>query len=196
MGCACGGWRCCRRVASPALCCHVPRAVRRHAGLDFIPITAATACDQSNDVETDRRFMRTKLWRLTWPWSCLRPVWRPFHLRKRSPVLVQYLMDTDIPQDQAALAHAHVKTVPAGQQRRSSQERPTAHVEVVDLPDAVTETDELLAVLASTGPDVEAALAEAAGLEASVEGEDDSLARGCTIKCVTGYLQGRPLPGG
>jgi RNA polymerase sigma factor (sigma-70 family) len=50
-------------------------------------------------------------------------------------------------------------------------------VEVVDLPDAVTETDELLAVLASTGPDIEAALAEAAGLEASVEGEDDSLAR-------------------
>src|SRR5262249_19774083 len=41
----------------------------------------------------------------------------------------------------------------------------------------VTETADLFAVLASTGPDVETALAEAVGLEASVEGEDDSLAR-------------------
>src|SRR5215472_5387304 len=86
-------------------------------------------------------------------------------------------MDTDIPQDQAALEHARVKTGPVVQQRRSSQERSTEHVEVVDMPEAVTETDDLFAALASTGPDVETALAEAAGLEASVEGDNDSLAR-------------------
>jgi len=45
------------------------------------------------------------------------------------------------------------------------------------MPDAITEADELCAVLASTGPDVETALAEAAGLEASVEEEDGSRAR-------------------
>ena len=86
-------------------------------------------------------------------------------------------MDTDIPQDQAVLEHARVKTVPVVQQRRSSQEWPTDHVEVVDMPEAVTETDDLFAALASTRPDVETGLAEAAGLEASVEGDDDSLAR-------------------
>ena len=86
-------------------------------------------------------------------------------------------MDKGIPQDQAALEHARVKTVPVVQQRRSSQERLTDHVEVVDMPEAVTETDDLFAALASTRPDVETALAEAAGLEASVEGDDDSLAR-------------------
>src|SRR5215831_5445245 len=90
---------------------------------------------------------------------------------------VQCTMDEDIPQDQAALEHARVKTVPVVQQRRSSQERPTDHVEVVDMPEAVTETVDLFAVLASTGPDVETALAEAAGLEAPVEGDDDRLAR-------------------
>ena len=86
-------------------------------------------------------------------------------------------MDTDIPQDQAVLEHARVKTVPVVQQRRSSQERLTDHVEVVDMPEAVTETVDLFAALASTGPDVETALAEAAGLEASVEGDDDRRAR-------------------
>ena len=45
------------------------------------------------------------------------------------------------------------------------------------MPEAITEADELFAVLASTGPDVETALAEAAGLEASVEEDDGSLAR-------------------
>jgi RNA polymerase sigma factor (sigma-70 family) len=75
------------------------------------------------------------------------------------------------------LEHASVKTVPALQQRRSSQDRPTDNVEVVDMPEAVTETEDLFAVFASTGPDVEAALAEASVLEASVEGDDDSLAR-------------------
>jgi hypothetical protein len=45
------------------------------------------------------------------------------------------------------------------------------------MPEAVTETEDLFAVFASTGPDVEAALAEASVLEASVEGDDDSLAR-------------------
>src|SRR5262249_39745688 len=81
------------------------------------------------------------------------------------------------PQDQAALEHASVKTGPVVQQRRSSQERPTENVEVVDMPETVKETADLFAVLASTGPDVETALAEAAGLEASVEGDDDSRAR-------------------
>ena len=70
-----------------------------------------------------------------------------------------------------------MKTVPVVQQRRSSQDRPTDHVEVVDMPEAVTETEDLFAVLASTGPDVETTLAEASVLEASVEGDDDSLAR-------------------
>ena len=50
-------------------------------------------------------------------------------------------------------------------------------MEVVDRPEAVTETVALFAALASTGPDVETALAEAAGLEAFVEGDDDRLAR-------------------
>src|SRR5262252_7766236 len=45
------------------------------------------------------------------------------------------------------------------------------------MPDAITEADALCAVVASTGPDVETALAEAAGLEASVEEEDGSRAR-------------------
>ena len=45
------------------------------------------------------------------------------------------------------------------------------------MPEAVTETDDLFAALASTRPDVETGLAEAAGLEASVEGDDDRLAR-------------------
>jgi len=45
------------------------------------------------------------------------------------------------------------------------------------MPEAVTETEDLFAVLASTGPDVETTLAEASVLEASVEGDDDSLAR-------------------
>src|SRR5215471_1918816 len=90
---------------------------------------------------------------------------------------VQWTMDKDIPRAPAALEHARVKTVPVVQQRRSSQERPTDHVEVVDRPEAVTETVELFAALASTGPDVETALAEAAGLEAAVEGDDDSRAR-------------------
>src|SRR5215468_8063832 len=90
---------------------------------------------------------------------------------------VQWTMDKDLPQAQAALEHASVKTVPVVQQRRSSQERPTDHEEMVDMPEAVTETVELFAALASTGPDVETALAEAAGLEAAVEGDDDSRAR-------------------
>src|SRR5215471_5802587 len=86
-------------------------------------------------------------------------------------------MDKDIPQAPAALEHASVKTVPVVQQRRSSQERPTDHVEVVDMPEAVAETVDLFAALVSTEPDVETALAEAAGLEASMEGDDDSLVR-------------------
>src|SRR5215467_13129046 len=45
------------------------------------------------------------------------------------------------------------------------------------MPDAITEADALCAVVASTGPDVETALAEAAGLEASVEEDDGSRAR-------------------
>src|SRR5215475_5462418 len=90
---------------------------------------------------------------------------------------VQCIMDKDIPQDQAALEHARVKTGPVIQQRRSSQERPTDHDEMVDMPEAVTETVDLFAALASTGPDVETALAEAAELEASVEGDDDCRAR-------------------
>src|SRR5215468_9879047 len=90
---------------------------------------------------------------------------------------VQWTMDKDLPQAQAALEHASVKTVPVVQQRRSSQKRPTDHEEVVDRPEAVTETVALFAALASTGPDVETALAEATGLEAPVEGDDDSRAR-------------------
>src|SRR5215510_12137910 len=90
---------------------------------------------------------------------------------------VQCIMDKDIPQDQAALEQARVKTGPVVQQRRSSQERPTDHVEVVDIPEAVTETVDLFAALASTGPDVETALAEATGLEVSGEGDDNRLAR-------------------
>src|SRR5262249_54216670 len=86
-------------------------------------------------------------------------------------------MDTDSPPRPGRVGVARVQTVPGVQQRRSSQERPTEHVEVVDMPEAGAETDALFAVLASTGPDVETALAEAAALAASVEGEDDSRAR-------------------
>src|SRR5262245_66170019 len=81
------------------------------------------------------------------------------------------------PQNQAALEYARVKTGPGVQQRRSSQERPTENVEGGDMPDAITEADELCAVLASTGPDAETALAEAAGIEASGEEEDGRRAR-------------------
>src|SRR5215467_3767203 len=81
------------------------------------------------------------------------------------------------PQNQAALEYARVKTGPGVQQRRSSQERPTENVEGEDMPDAITEADALCAMIASTRPDVETALAEAAGLEASVEEDAGSRAR-------------------
>lgn len=48
-------WWPCR---APALCRHVRRELLRHAWLDCTPILPATACHQSNDVETSRRFTR------------------------------------------------------------------------------------------------------------------------------------------
>jgi hypothetical protein len=42
----------------PSLCRHVRRELLRNAWLDFTPILPATACHQSNDVETSRRFTR------------------------------------------------------------------------------------------------------------------------------------------